>query len=760
MTSTWIPENLDLTNCDREPIHIPGSIQPHGVLFVINPDDLKIIQASENTEDHLSKPVKEILGQDIEVIAGRDYHDQFKHWLADGKEQFLITHIIVQKLGKDIPYTITTHKSPRNQMVVELEAALNNDGSQPFQYLLQGALSQIQASHSVITLCQKVAESVQTLTHFDRVMIYRFDENANGEVIAEARVPQVEPYLGLHYPASDIPKQARELYKLNPIRVISDVSYTPVSLVSIEESPSVIDMSFANLRSVSPIHIEYLKNMGVKASMSISILIDGELWGLIACHHYSPVLLSPDNRLACTIIGRILSMQLVERERSERQQKEIEANHVLNQLFESMTREDDEYIINGLILNKPNLLDLVDAYGVVIQYDGHFNSLGRTPGEEDVQRITTWLAKTQSEPIYATDHLALENSQFEDLKDLASGLLAVTISRVQQDYIIWFKPEVIKTVTWAGSPEKRVTEDSADEMRLHPRLSFAAWEQIVKYHSHPWMSWEVEIARRLRSMLIDTAMRVAGELKLRANILANLNTELERSNTELDSFAYVASHDLKEPLRGIHNYATFLLEDYSEVLPKDGIEKVSTLIRLSQRLETLIDALLEYSRVGRLNLSVQPTDLNSVVNETVSLLKPRLEERKVEVKVVDTLPTITCDPFRIMSVFTNLITNAIKYNDKEHRWIEIGLVPNTDPQYVTLYVRDNGIGIKEQYFDTIFKIFKRLHSRDSFGGGTGAGLTIAKKIVERHEGQIWVESVFTEGSIFYFTLKDLSHDTP
>jgi light-regulated signal transduction histidine kinase (bacteriophytochrome) len=246
------------------------------------------------------------------------------------------------------------------------------------------------------------------------------------------------------------------------------------------------------------------------------------------------------------------------------------------------------------------------------------------------------------------------------------------------------------------------------------------------------------------------------EARTRA-ILAELqerNAELLRSNQELDDFAYIASHDLKEPLRGIHNYATFLVEDYADKLDEEGRSKLETLKLLTQRMENFIDSLLEFSRVGRLDLALGQTDLNVILAEVLDSLHITLQERHVEARIPRPLPTVRCDRVRIGEVFRNLISNATKYNDKPEKWVEIGYTNGSDPQPLppVFYVRDNGIGIRQKHFEAIFRIFKRLHARDNFGGGTGAGLTIVKKIVERHGGRVWIESTPGEGTTFFFTL--------
>jgi len=242
--------------------------------------------------------------------------------------------------------------------------------------------------------------------------------------------------------------------------------------------------------------------------------------------------------------------------------------------------------------------------------------------------------------------------------------------------------------------------------------------------------------------------------------LDQANTELARSNKELEDFAYIASHDLKEPLRGLHNYSTFLLEDYADVLDDEGRTKLATLVRLTQRMEALIDSLLYYSRVGRVDLAIGEADLNKIVGEVVDSVGISLQEAGVEVRIPAPLPTIHCDKARVGEIYRNLISNAMKYHDKPQKWIEIGWLKGQEPHPKpgglsprVFYVRDNGIGIPAKHHEAIFRIFKRLHARDKYGGGTGAGLTIVKKIVERHGGRIWLESILGEGTTFFFTLE-------
>ena len=285
----------------------------------------------------------------------------------------------------------------------------------------------------------------------------------------------------------------------------------------------------------------------------------------------------------------------------------------------------------------------------------------------------------------------------------------------------------------------------------------------------PSAKYSLDRGKLFTGIVRDISERNKAEEQLRfyAGELQGRNAELLRSNQELDEFAYIASHDLKEPLRGIHNYATFLLEDYESKLDAEGVDKLETLKRLTQRMDVLLDSLLDFSRVGRLDFAIRTTDLNEVLEEVLDSLRINLKERGVEIRIPRPLPIIQGDRVRIGEVLRNLITNAMKYNDKPEKWIEIGhgidlgldasksneIEPITG-RHTVFYVRDNGIGIPEKHFDAIFRIFKRLHARDEFGGGTGVGLTIVKKIIERHGGQIWIESA--RGARDVFLLHPLS----
>ncbi|NJO96287.1 MAG: hypothetical protein HC764_09895 [Pleurocapsa sp. CRU_1_2] len=576
-------KSVDLTNCDREPIHIPNLIQPHGVLLAICADTYKILQVSLNTQKMLGVDPQRLLNQPLTELLGEKQVTAIEQGLAG---DFDYVNPLPIKLGGNNQSTLhfdgIVHRNG-TIIILELEPNLQTEKANfdDFYRLVKRPINRIQRANSLTELCDAIAQEIKSITGFDRVMVYHFDDSGAGTVIAEAAEGHLEPFLNLRYPATDIP------------------------------------------------------------------------------------LLLP------------------------------------------------------------------------------------------------WLeTQFNEEVVYETTHLVEVYPNAASYTKVASGLLALLISRVEKTLIIWFRPEVLQTIDWGGNPHKAVEIKEDGTLRMSPRKSFAKWQETVMDRSLPWLACELEAALELRSSIVGIVLRKADEL-------AQVNKELSRSNVELDAFAYIASHDLKEPLRGIYNYASFLIEDYGEILGEDGADKLNTLMRLTHRMEDLINSLLHYSRLGRSQLQLRPIDLNNLIAGVLDVIKASARDTQVEFNIPRPLPTISCDRTQVNELFTNLISNGIKYNQQVEKVIEIGYLDATDPvalekigsypdhaQLKTIfYVRDNGIGIREKHLESIFRIFKRLHGQNKYGGGTGAGLTIAQKIVERHGGEIWVKSIYQEGSTFYFTLQ-------
>ncbi|EDX86632.1 PAS fold family [Synechococcus sp. PCC 7335] len=751
-------EGIDITNCDREPIHIPSAIQPHGIMLVLsdrgNKREWRIVSVSQNSAQHLGISAKSLLDKPLSQLLNHSQIEQVKSCLDRAFEAVNPLQLEIQAASSVQLFTAVVHRSGEF-VILELEPTDKKESVTFFDFhsLVKRSLSLIQQTTDLTKLCQVAVEEVQRITGFDRVMVYRFDKDESGTVVAEIKQPDMPSYLGLRYPATDIPKQAKYLYILNLLRLIPDVHYQPVTMVSVpslETKATPIDMSLSSLRSVSPVHIEYLVNMGVQASMSVSLVQDNQLWGLLVCHHNTPRSVSYERRTTCEFLAQVIALEL--RAKVENEDADYKLNLKTIQMSLTKALLQSESLEEGLTRDAQNLLSLTSSTGAAFCSKNQIKLIGHTPKLAEIEAMMTWLgSRFEQGSIYHTAALGEAYPPAQTFESTTSGLVALAISRVQRLYVLWFRPEVLQTVSWAGEPGKLTELGDSGEVYLSPRQSFERWQQTVIGRSLPWKECEVEAALELRTAVIGLVLQKADEL-------SQLNSELERSNVELDSFAYIASHDLKEPLRGIHNYSSFLIEDYGNELGEDGVDKLNTLMRLTQRMEDLISSLLHYSRLGRSDLSIATVDLNEVVSEVVELVGMNNPDN-VSVEVPRSLPVVECDRIQIAELFTNLITNAIKYNSKAQKRIEVGYSTETtaDPGRMVFYIQDNGIGIRKKHIETIFRIFKRLHAANRFGGGTGAGLTISKKIVERHGGQLWVDSVYGEGSTFYFTLEAAKH---
>jgi chemotaxis family two-component system sensor kinase Cph1 len=742
--STTLPP-VDLEGCAREPIRIPGRVQPHGALLVLSEPGLSILQVSANCGALLGRTAADLLGKPIETLSGPD---QLQHLRNQPSDKSLKARnplkLNLTAFGHQLQFDGIVHRNQQG-LLLELEPARSR-AEQRFASLshaVQGALASLEGAVSLKQLCELAALEIRELTGFDRVMIYQFDPLWNGRVVAESKVPEADSFDGLHFPASDIPRQARELYLLNWLRLIPDSSYQPVELKRAPEaSEAPLDLSFSVLRSVSPVHLEYLRNMGVAASMSISIIKDHKLWGLIACHHSQILHLPFDLRLGCELIGKFMSLQLASREAVEDLDYKRKLESLRPVLFQRMLARQAGDFLSALVDRKPDLLEVAGAAGAAIVYQGEIKLLGATPGQRAIEALTLWLSGQGAQDLFATDSLAACYPPGEELKDTASGLLALRIPEPGSHYVLWFRPEVIHTVNWAGSLDKPVTVVDGSPA-LSPRKSFELWKQTVRLHALPWMEVELLAATELRRSLIevDLGRQVARERAAR--------DEAERSNRELDEFAYVVSHDLKEPMRGIEHYAGFIAADEADRLSPETRGHLHEIAALSRHGQQLLTSLHEHSKIGRVKLSLEATDLDELVRATLHRLQAQIGARNARVEILRRLPVVSCDPVTVGEVFANLISNALKYSDRKAPLIEVGY---RDEAPLVFEVRDDGIGIAPEHQSAVFDISRRLHGADQYGGGSGSGLAIVKRIVERHGGRIWVESRAGHGSTFRFTL--------
>jgi two-component system, chemotaxis family, sensor kinase Cph1 len=742
-------ENINLENVivfDSLPIHAPGSIQPHGILIILNEKDLDICQVSHNTKQWFNYEPEELINQPLSIILNDEQINNIKNCL---EKDFSQVDLLVFNIQDNI-FQVVVHKN-KTFIFLELEHLSQNLETNFFRFykITRAIIKEFQNAKNLEELSQIIAHNIRKITGFDRVMIYRFDEDHSGNVIGEEKREDLEPFLGLHYPPSDVGDPAISLYKINLIRLIPDIDYTPVKLPNHPETNEPFDLSLSVLRSVYPCHIEYLKNMGVKASFCISLIHNNELWGLISCHHYTPKYIPYDLRTLCEFLGQLMSIEVANKEENENLAYQMDLKHIQSNLIKSLSESNN--LVDTLLENIEPIQTLLNSQGIVICLDNELFTSGVTPSNQEIEELIDWLEENKiDKDIFSTNKLPEIYPKANKFKHIASGILILALTRVTRHYIMWFRPEVIQTVNWGGNPNETIKTEENGKITFRPRQSFEEWKETVKNTSLPWHKYDIQEAMELKTAIVGLILQKSDEL-------AALNLELQQSNSELDAFTYIASHDLKEPLRGIHNYSNFLLEDYGEILTGDGQEKLNTLVRLTTRMEQLIEALLRYSRLGRTALEIQSINLNESLKNIINMLQASFQNESLEIRIPQSLPTIEGDQILVEELLTNLITNGLKYNNKENKWVEVGYLEeenndkNESNKYI-FYVKDNGIGIREKHLDAIFRIFKRLHGQNQYGGGTGAGLTIVKRIIERHGGKIWVESIYGEGTTFYFTL--------
>ena len=704
---------------------------------------------------HVSDNVAKWLGHTPADLLGRTFYDLLAPESLEVAWAALESDLIephnplrlklLSDIGQELSFDGVAHRW-KGHLIVELESSRATDRDfAGFYQSARSATQRLRGAKDLNQLQRGLVEEVRAATGFDRVVLYQFDEEWNGHVVAEALREGLDSYNDLYFPASDIPQQVRALYHLNRLRMIPTVEFKASRILPSDRSPDgePIDLSKSTLRSVSPIHVEYLRNMKVTGSMSVSLIRNGVLWGLVSCSHESgPNYVSYDARAVVDFLTETASSLLPVYDSENDLQLRAQLVELQGRLLKNMS--ESENYIQGLLKDPEGLLGIARATGAAIHTDGHWHVVGKCPPESGLRAIREALQGKFKDGLYVTATLSelLENA--EELSATVSGVSAFTISKAQTSHFFWFRPEVIQTVNWGGNPLKPAELEN-DTYVLHPRKSFEIWKQTVRLKSLRWTAEEVRALSWLRSSIIDIVMQ-------RFERITALNSDLERSNAELDSFAYAASHDLKEPLRGIHNYAAILLRDHAKVLPADAQSRLETILRLTQRSEDLINSLLDYSQLGRGELVMEGVDLNAVVRGALDSVRTRVEDDHVEV-ALENLPPVLGDRVQLTEVFTNLINNAIKYNEASRKKITISYRENGEnPSMPIIAVSDNGIGVDVSHHKSVFKIFKRLHGKNKFGGGTGTGLTIAKKIIERHGGGIWIDSKLGSGATFNFTL--------
>lgn len=664
------PTAEQIASCDREPIHIPGAVQPHGVLLVLDRDTLEIRHAAGDVAGLLG--AETWIGVSVGAVLGDPIARNIAAVTASGSSGGFVGNLRVADRAFDVSATFQTDK-----VLIEVEPGLDQPltGAQILAQL-EAAAAAFERCPGLQTLYDRAATEFRRLTGYDRVMVYRFGDDDAGEVLAESRAPQVQAFLNHRFPASDIPKQARALYVRNLVRAIPDADYTPAPLLP--PPTTDLDMSDCALRSVSPVHLQYLRNMGVVASASVSIVKDGRLWGLIACHHESPRLLPYDIRAACRALAGGLARQIKAKEEAETYRERLRLRSLGDDLIDALSRADNGDLV--LEEHMRDLLRLADADGVAVLRGERIEAAGKLPPHLALSMLRDWLLETTKdggEDLAATDQASVDIPDAAPFRALASGLMGVVVERSPLLAVLWTRAEHVETVRWAGEPVKETTPDGV----LSPRASFEAWTQTVRGRSRPWTAAETNAALRLRENLIDLS-RGRRTVELNGHLRATLQDKDDLLRQK-DFLLREVNHRVQNSLALAASFLTIQMKSIDDPVVRGPLEEAS---------RRLTAVGLVHRRLYRGD-QLETVALDRYLAELAEEMVGTLDEDWARHLRVDAAPvTVPTDKAVIIGlVVTELFINAVKYayGGKPGR-LDIGLVEDGDR--IRLIVADQGGG--------------------------------------------------------------------
>lgn len=727
---------MDIRTCDSEPIHVPGSIQPHGLLLAVRAPDYRIVHAAGRIEalvGYAGNPV----GYTLDAVLGTTTISLLGS--ADLKGAREPIYVGSYQASPDaLRLDILVHERDGLQ-IVELEPALADrpTASRLFA-LMRAAANHIRAADTLEAAAAEAAAEVRAVTGFDRVMIYQFLADGSGRVIGEARHQDAGSFFNHRFPAGDIPRQARELYRRNIIRVIPDATYQPLPLTSNEAT--TLDMSDCSLRSVSPIHLQYLANMGVTGSMSVTLLHDGELWGLIACHHRSPLLVPYETREACKHVATEFERQIDTRRQREDLKRQIDMTLELERLGVDLSAEGD--LAASLEARLETLRRLLKADFLAFRHQDRVTTAGQDPLGVPPSFLFEALAVQARGDFLAIDDLVLIDPDNQWRSDREGALLFVPIEDLDHASLIWLRHPFDEVVEWAGNPDKPMEIDVARQ-QLTPRKSFEIWRETKRSLPLPWSPPDRDAARRL-SAVLDRISRQQRVALLQAELI-----HVSRLSA-MGAMASALAHELNQPLTAIVNYSSGvrrLLSSCREGAQNDALEYLDELGSTALHAGEIVKRLR--SMVAKTVSARRTADLNKLVRDAIAIALPDAALRRIEVrvKIPENARYVSVDDVQIEQVLTNLARNAA---DAMEILRDCRLTISAEPTcggLVEVSVADTGAGVPPAVRNKLFVPFNTTKA-----DGMGLGLSICRTIIENHGGRIWADCPAGGGTVFRFTL--------
>ena len=742
--------------CAQEPIHIPGAIQPHGALLAIDPAaGFTVVAASRNAATFLPGVA---IGLELESILGAEFaagvHRRFDQGTLRGEAPWQ-SSVNSGNNGTCTPFHADVH-AHGGLILIELERADPTDQVRALSSIreLQEAIVELRVTSSKLEqLARVTARGIRALTGYERVLIYRFDTEWNGQALGEDKIESWEQSLdGLHFPASDIPAQARELYRRSLLRWVPDRNAIPVPL-DIDPTrtgnlpPQAIDLSFARLRALSPIHLQYHRNMGVNGSMSLSILAENRLWGLIVCHHRKPHFPAPCDRVAALALTEALALRVGSAERGDAEHARRGGQTRLLALLADMA--EAEGVAAALTNGDTNIGNLLCATGACVIYEGVFSTLGQTPPKGAIRELAVWLRHQGiGEKIYHTDKLAAAFPAWQPHLAIASGVLAVFLAADRSDMLLWFRPEEPQLVNWGGDPSKEVAAD----LSVLPRQSFERWVETRHGVATPWAEWELEIAEALRHGIADVVVR-----SLRR--IAQLNDQLRQSQ-KMEAVGQLTggiAHDFNNLLTGILG-SLEMIRGQIDPAPNGTVDRyITAAMSCADRAAALTHRLLSFSR--QQTLDSKPVDIAQLAASMEDLIRRTMGPGiDVETAMPAGLWRTLCDANQLENALLNLAINArdampdggrltiaaanFELGEESGPAIDIPAadIPAADippGQYVAVSVTDTGSGMKREI---IARVFEPFFTTKPVGAGTGLGLSMVYGFARQSNGGTGIDS--------------------
>lgn len=688
----------------------------------------------------------DIFSQDSRLVLGKDIKVLFDELQLDinwdnfsNDHELAIQHITF----KEEEYTLSIHTN-KGFTFYEIEKVIPNHKINKEYKAIQNILRMSDGDN----VWKLLLDEVQKVIDFDRAMIYQFLYDGSGEVIEESVKPGLESCLHLHYPESDIPAQARALYLKNTVRITSHVSGETYPIYGVQKEN--IDLTYSVTRSSSPVHRQYLKNAGVESSFSASIIVNGKLWGLVACQNAEPKHLDLQSRLLVETLTRTsanafasyLSLQTLE------DYQRINLNNI--SLRKNLLNEED--FGKSLENNIEDIMNTCDAEGMIIKINNEILTHGNVPNNSDIEKIIQWSKDNNQdfeENIFISNTFCKTSGLELDNSEVSCGIIISVLGNNTSDMLIWMRKEQGQKIKWAGNPEKETVseiKDGVEIIKFSPRKSFEVWKEYVKDTALPWKTREIESAKWITSVILKASHTKSSQI-------SDLNEQLKELNEELDSFSYTISHDLNTPLTVIKLNAQLMKRMQQ---PDEKSQKfLDTIIGQVDSMSDMIKNVLELSKIKKSEIELKKIEVDSLINKLAEDSKISFDSPHTEI-IIENTPEVMGDPTMVYQVFGNVIGNAIKYSSRSSK-PKVKIIGEVYENGVTYKISDNGIGIDKEDAGKMFKIFSRMSNAKAFHGN-GVGLSIVHHLMEKMGGEISYESESGIGTTFILKFQKPDYD--